>query len=250
MGLTLIAVLVTALLLPGIVATKAFYQFAQTKEVEPAIPSLTSADGIAQIGLLSVFVHLTYVICLGIVATAHGPQRLAGIPLANPYVAMLVPPATIESVYALISGLFFLCLLAIVLGTLAGRLVMWGGDSSIFYGPMAEVFAKTGSDQDFIIAYVLTTIEQEGALIGYQGTVVSLLRDADRFPAKVVLKDASVFRLVMAEGRPMRREAGETIDWIALSAEQWHNIAFKVFKVVDEEGNMGDGEANEAGQAD
>ncbi|MGU3315938.1 hypothetical protein ACLBWH_10345 [Sphingomonas sp. M6A6_1c] len=54
MGLTLLAVLVTALLLPGIIAAKAFYQAAQTKEVEPAVPPLTSVDGIAQVGLFSV----------------------------------------------------------------------------------------------------------------------------------------------------------------------------------------------------
>jgi hypothetical protein len=249
MGLTLLAVLVTALLLPGIVAAKAFYQAAQTREVEPAVPPLTSVDGIAQVGLFSVAVHATYVVMLMIARGRSWPEWMADIPTANPYVAMLSPPANLETIYALIAGLLLLCMLALVLGAGAGRLMMWRGEAAIFYGPMAEVLAKTGSGKDFIIAYVLTTIEQEGALIGYQGTVVSLLRDADRFPAKVVLKDASVFRLVMAEGRPLRREAGETIDWIALAADQWRNIAFKVFKVDNEEGNMGDGEAIDTGQA-
>jgi hypothetical protein len=43
MGLTLLALLMTALLLPGIVAAKAFYQAAQTREVEPAVPPLTAS---------------------------------------------------------------------------------------------------------------------------------------------------------------------------------------------------------------
>ena len=249
MGLTLVAVVVTALLLPGFIAARAFYQAAQTKEVEPAVPPMSSVDGITLIGIFTVFVHFLYISILLCLRDRYSLGWIDDIKAANPYVSMLSSPTSVDAIYSLIFRLFVLCILALMLGTIAGRLMLRFGESSIFYGPMAEMFAKTGSDQDFIIADVLTKIQQEGALFGYQGTVASLLRDADRFPAKVVLKDASVTRVVMAEGRPLRREVGETIDWIALSADQWQNIAFKVFKVDNEEGNMGDGEAIDAGRA-
>ncbi|MDP0881237.1 hypothetical protein, partial [Klebsiella variicola] len=76
--------------------------------------------------------------------------------------------------------------------------------------------------------YVLTKTDVEGGILGYQGTVVSLIRDADRFPVKVVMRNVAIFYLELAGDRPRRREVGESIDWIALSSEEWPNIAFRV----------------------
>ena len=46
MGLTLIAILTAALLLPGIMAAWAFFQAAQTNEVESSVPSLSTPEGL------------------------------------------------------------------------------------------------------------------------------------------------------------------------------------------------------------
>jgi hypothetical protein len=247
MGLTLIAILTAALLLPGIVAAKAFFQAAQTSEVEPAVPPLSSIDGIALVGQFTVAVHALYALALRSALAVGAPGWMAGWPIADPYIAFAAPRASVDTAVSLLLGLVGLCLVAWPVGRIAGWWMMRKADKTLFYGPMAEVFAKTGSDRDFILAYVVSKIERDGTLIGYQGTVVSLLRDADRFPVKVVLKSVSVFRLVVSEDRPMRRDAGETIDWIALSAEQWHNIAFKVFRIVDDGGNMGNDQTIDAG---
>lgn len=234
MGLTLIAILTAALLLPGIIAARMFYQAAQTNEVEPAVPPLSSTDGIALVGLFSVVVHLIYAVALKVAYGIRAPAWLGVMPVADPYAPFTAAHADLDTALSLLLGLTGLCVLALPVGILAGRLVMLFEDKTIFYGPMAEVLAKTGSDKDFVIAYVLTKIEQDKRLIGYQGTVVSLLRDADRFPAKVVLKDVSVFYLTVSNGRLVRRETRETIDWIALAATDWHNIAFKILKVLDD----------------
>lgn len=234
MGLTLIAVLTAALLLPGIIAARSFYHAGHTNEVEPALPPLSSVDGIALIGLFSVVVHLLYAVGLKVAVTIPALAMFEGVPIADPYAPMGSGHADLNAALSVLLGLAGLCLLALPVGNLAGRLMMRSDDKTIFYGSMAEILAKTGSDDDFVVAYVLTKIEQEGRLIGYEGTVVSLLRDADRFPAKVILKDASIFYLTMADERPVRRETAGTIDWIALAAEDWYNIAFKVFKVVDD----------------
>ncbi len=234
MGLTLIAVLTAALLLPGIIAARSFYNAGQTSEVEPALPPLSSVDGIALIGLFSVVLHLLYAVGLKVALMIPTPDFLAWVPLADPYAPMGARHADLNAALSVLLGLAGLCVLALPIGNLTGQLMMRLDDKTIFYGSMAEILAKTGSDQDFVVAYVLTKIEHDGRLVGYEGTVVSLLRNADRFPAKVILKDASIFYLTMSDEGPIRRETKGTIDWIALAADEWSNIAFKVFKVEDD----------------
>lgn len=70
--------------------------------------------------------------------------------------------------------------------------------------------------------------------VGYQGTVDSLFRDDDRFPTKVVLKDVVPFYLELGDDSPVRKEAKQVIDWLVITADDWHNIAFRVFQLVDD----------------
>jgi len=234
MGLTLIAILTTALLLPGIVAARVFYQASKTKEVEPAIPSLSSTDGIALVGLFSVAVHVVFVIAL-MAVTALPP--VTALPAADPYILFTPAAAHVSSLHAasaLVGGLAWLCIIAAGLGFAGGKIMMRTGDASIFYGALSEVITRGHGADRFVAAYVLTKMRHDGRMVGYQGTVVSLLRDADRFPAKIVLRDASLFYLDIAGERPERREHGRLIDWIALTAEGWENVAFKVFAIENE----------------
>lgn len=234
MGLTLIAILTAALLLPGIVATRFFYRAGQTREVDAVMPSLSSADGIARIGTFSLAVHLVYAAVLAGIARL---PPLIPLPLADPYRPFLGTTAVVP-VLPLLSGLVLLCLLAVPIGQVAGRLTMRWGDPAIFYGALAEVIAQGQGDDRVIIAYVLAKIEDERdgvrRILGYEGAVAALIRDEDRFPAKLVLKDAAIFHLELGPGGPVRRSAGQVIDWIALTAPEWHNVAFKVFQVVED----------------
>ncbi len=243
MGLTLIAVLTAALLLPGILAARSFYQAGQTTEVEPTMPSLSTTDGVALVGMFSVLAHVVY--ALGLHIAVSWPAAIDW-PLANPYILFSsdrLQAVTLDDILSMFWGLTLLCLTAMVVGRVAGAIMMRFGDKTIFYGPLGEILSTATGDDDFVTAYVLTKIEAEGKAIGYQGTVASLLRDADRFPTKVVLKDASVFFLDLTTDAPERRETAKRIDWIALSADDWHNIAFRVFKVVDDADFAADGEA-------
>lgn len=230
MGLTLVAILTAALLLPGIVAARAYYFSAQTNEVEVPTPPLSTSDGIALVGSFSVAVHFIYVIALLCLSNV---KPRTWLPLANPYVFLSetgFSSSSLLDAFSLFSGLTCLCLLAGAIGFAAGKLMLLRKDQSSFYGPLTDVLQSARGDDTFIVAFVLSKIVHENKLLGYQGTVTSLFRDADRYPSKVILKDVAPFYLEMTDNEPIRHEADETIDWIALSSDDWHNIAFRVYR--------------------
>lgn len=250
MGLTLIAILTAALLLPGIIAARSFYHASKTGEVEPSIPALSSMDGIALVGLFSVIVHFVY--ATGLVIAMSVPS-ITTMPAANPYQLFTTDAGHLSGLHAAFSlffGLIMLCLTALVSGYVGGRLVMRWGDKSVFYGSLADIIASGEGEQRFITAYVLTKVRHDARAIGYQGTVVSLIRDADRFPTKILLKNVSVFYLDFDGPIPVRKEHADPIDWIALSKDDWDNIAFKVFKVFDDVDAADSQGASESGLLD
>jgi hypothetical protein len=75
---------------------------------------------------------------------------------------------------------------------------------------------------------------------GWIVCIVSLFRDSDRFPVKVVLKDVVPFYLCLKADRPRREESDQIIDWLVLTADEWHNIAFRVYRVEGETGDSQD----------
>ena len=229
MGLTLVAILTAALLLPGIIAARSFYLAGQTREVDVPVPPLSTPEGIALIGAFSIAVHTIYVVGLKSIAAL---PPLIPLPLANPYALFAEPHglAPLDLAFALFAGLLLLSALAFVLGLVTGRFVR----RSYFYGPLAEVLESAEGDDKGILAYVVSKIEKDGMLVGYQGTVDALFRDADRFPTKVVLKEVVAFYLELGEAGPRRIESEQLIDWIVLRAEDWHNIAFRVFQYVSD----------------
>jgi hypothetical protein len=232
-GLTLVAILTAALLLPGIIAARAYYFAGETREVEVPVPPLSTADGIALVGAFSAAVHFIYVIVLKAVLLL---PPIIPLPLANPYLFFAEPRAlpALDAAWALFSGLALLSLLAAATGFLAGRATLRWGDKSRFYGPLADVIHSANGDDKFLTAYVITKLEEGKRLVGYQGTVDSLFRDADRFPTKVVLKEVAPFYLDLSEDSLDRRETDQVIDWLVLTADDWHNIAFRAFQLVEE----------------
>lgn len=228
MGLTLIAILTGAMLLPGIVAAHFFYRAGKTGEVEPLAPSLGSPTGIAQVGALSVLVHVIYVGLLW--AVSRIPERVP-LPLADPYRlfgSRESGMSGLNDVFSLMAGLLWLMVIAVLVGRAVGELFMRASNRSTFYGPIYQLIAAADGPQRFITAYVLTKIEHEGKILGYEGVVENLARDADRYPTRVILSDARPFTLTL--GKDDREEIGTEIDWIALSADEWHNIAFRVYE--------------------
>jgi hypothetical protein len=234
-GLTLLAVLAAALLLPGLIAAQAFYSAADTREVEVAVPALSTSAGIALVGGFSIAVHFLYALALYAIAAL---PDVTGLPLANPYIiaeTQIDSFAPLNAVFGLFSGLILLCILAWVTGHVLGLLAMQHPRKGFFYGPLTEVIEKGRGDDRVIAAYVLSKIEKDEGLVGYRGNVVSLFRDADRYPAKLVLKDVAPFFLKVDADGPQRIESRESIDWLSITADDWHNVAFRVYTYIDDE---------------
>lgn len=231
MGLTLIAILTAALLLPGILSAWFFFRAASTSEIEAPVPSLSTPEGIALVGAFSVIVHFVYSLILQIVSMLPSTQ----LPLANPYALFAMHPDghPLQAAYELFSGLLCLCATAILIGNVTGRLMMRRADKSFFYGPLSDLLTSGHGDDAFITAYVISRIEEGRRVLGYQGVIVSLFRDVDRFPSKVVLRDAVPFYIELEEERPRRVEGTQIIDWLVLTADEWHNIAFRVYRLED-----------------
>lgn len=234
MGLTLIAIFSAALLLPGIIAARAFYFAGQTREVEVPVPSLSTPDGIALVGFFSLLTHALYIALLS--AAMSYPYE-SGLPPANPYLAFNPPGAlfALQVAGRFATGLILLSLLAGLTGLVAGRLAIKLLGTSTFYGPLGDVIESGKGDDKFITAYVLSKISHEGRIVGYQGTVDSMVRDENRYPSKVILRDVVPFYLSLADPAPTRTESDQIIDRLVLSADEWHNVAFKVFQVIDDE---------------
>jgi hypothetical protein len=229
LGLTLVAILTAALLLPGIIAARFFFRAADTAEIEVPVPSLSSPEGIALVGGFSVLVHFIYNVGLW---TATKLPTLIPLPLADPYALFAAASAlqSPEAALGLFAGLLGLCLTAIVTGYVAGRAAMLRRDRSFFYGPLTELLQAGEGDDKFITAYVISKLEANGKAIGYEGTIAALHRDGDGYPDKVVLKDVAPFSLTQKDGST-REEGPQVIDWLVLSAADWHNIAFRIFRV-------------------
>lgn len=217
--------------------TRAFYRAGRVAEADPIFPPLSGIEGLAQTGICCVVVHAAYAILLA--GISHLPPLLR-LPLADPYAVLALhsnADLTRAHVIGLFLGLFWLCFLADILGRVVAWLGKYFGDPGVFHGPLADILTLNVGPNDFINAYVLTKTDVEGGILGYQGTVVSLIRDADRFPVKVVMRNVAIFYLELAGDRPRRREVEESIDWIALSSEEWRNIAFRVILVEEDMGD-------------
>lgn len=234
MGLTLIAVLAGALLLPGFVGVHFFYRQGRTTESDPVVPSLNTPFGISIIGGFSVLVHAIYACGLRIVSSF---PPCFNWPLANPYVllgkAVVDNGVNTSAMISLFSGLLLLMFTAMVVGTIVGQIALSASDGTVFYGPLKDILEKANGPDAWITAYVLTKIEHEGVVLGYEGNVVTITRDNERLPVKVVLKDARPFRIDSAETRDRRKEEGMVMDYLVLSSEDWHNIAFRVYLIED-----------------
>lgn len=233
MGLTLVAIFIAALLLPGIIAARAFYFAGQTREIEVPVPSLSTANGISLVGGFSVLVHAAYVVGLKLVTRL---PPMTALPLADPYKVFVPSPADVplDLAWSFISGMTLLCALAAGIGLIVGRLAIRFLDKSLVYGPLADVIESANGDDKFITAFVVTKIAEGGRFVGYQGVVDSLFRDDDRFPCKVVLKDVVPFYINFTADEPIRQDTNQVIDWLVLHSGDWHNIAFRVYQLVDD----------------
>jgi len=88
----------------------------------------------------------------------------------------------------------------------------------------------------FIIAYVVTTLEHEGATVAYEGIVENIALDDNRAITMIVLSSCDRFVVRIKEDKVERIDSPhQPIPLLQLSAANFANIALEVFEVPDAE---------------
>lgn len=86
----------------------------------------------------------------------------------------------------------------------------------------------------FIIAYVVTTLEHEGANVAYEGIVENIALDDNRAIKMLVLSNCDRFLVRISADKVERIDAAHApIPLIQLSAENFVNVALEVFEDAD-----------------
>lgn len=86
----------------------------------------------------------------------------------------------------------------------------------------------------FIIAYVVTTLEHEGANVAYEGIVENIALDDNRAIRMLVLSNCDRFLVRISADKVERVDAPHApIPLIQLDAENFVNVALEVFEDVD-----------------
>lgn len=86
----------------------------------------------------------------------------------------------------------------------------------------------------FIIAYVVTTLEHEGANVAYEGIVENIALDENRSISMLVLSSCDRFLIKVSDNKVERIDVEHTpIPLIQLSSANFVNVALEVFEDVD-----------------
>ncbi|MEP2736733.1 MAG: hypothetical protein ABJP34_10595 [Erythrobacter sp.] len=232
MGITLLAILSGALLLPGIIAALTFFRISTTadQDVASTMPSLGTPMGIAVAGFFTLIVNVTFIVCLIL------QRKLPDVvPMheSNPYILLFDIPNTMGGLHVMLSfgsGLIFLCILSVVVGHWTGKGFIRFEKNKLFYGPLSATFEKAKGDNKFIIAHVLSKVGNEFGQIGYEGILDQVTSDKNKCPTMLVLKDVTVFRLKQLKTVVKREDIDQRIGLLAIRSEDWHNIAFEIFE--------------------
>jgi hypothetical protein len=101
------------------------------------------------------------------------------------------------------------------------------------YGWTAPIFRAATAGQQYVTAFVLTGVTEDGAYVGYEGTVDNLSLDANKEILSVTLTDCSRFVLNVGWGTANRRPTDPTdrIPRLYVPASDIRNVAFETVRV-------------------
>lgn len=188
---------------------------------------------------------LGHILLSALFALQAGVCRLNGYCLAlgfdpNVYRVILTNgrSAGTPSDSAFFSWFVSLLLPALIVGIVAYRASGWGWvrdmrEASSF-GWLKRWVDLARPANSFILAYVVTTLEHEGANVAYEGIVENIALDENRAIKMLVLSNCDRF-LVRVSADKVERIDGEhsPIPLIQLEANNFINVALEVFEDVD-----------------
>ncbi|KQV58619.1 MULTISPECIES: hypothetical protein [unclassified Caulobacter] len=224
-------VLALFLLAPGFAFVMGVYYGGPRTRLEPTPPPPNSLVALALVTSGALAAHLA---CAGFYAAceliALWSKASWSLPHPNPYVVALGLNGAADRYREF--GLFWalLNLTALSAATFgATRLVIdWrlrkhSRIRGALYGWMSEATISEGA-----IAYVVTTLELDGAAVGYEGLVEYMTLDSSKQIVSLVLSDCELFTMVAKGGmvHRVRNPREEPLENIVLGREAIRNIAF------------------------
>lgn len=229
MGITIAAVLTAALLLPGIVGLSIFYTSVGTTEVKVTPPPLGTVTSLAIVGIIAVLAHMIWGSALAINA---GLDPCIGVPPFDPYHLLFSTTGariSTAQIAAGMAGLVCSCLVGGLIGRI-GAVGNWKWRGRFLFGWLYPIMEKAAPAQNYINAYVVTKVEKNGDILGYEGTVENLVLDEQRQIIGVTLNNVATFYLRLNKAGVKRINANSTLPHLVLRGEDYHNVALVVIR--------------------
>jgi hypothetical protein len=238
-------VVAVVLLAPGFAVFIAFFLRNPNDRISVELESTSSALAVSIIGVGSVLSHLLWA-ALCVANKFFAQNVFAFAPPISPYtlhqvafgaIAKLsesdIAAATL-SMMAMLAIAFFLALFVVRSGV--GRTFL----DPIRYGWAARIIARARAKGGFASAFVLTSVEESGAFLGYEGAIDSLNLDSKKEVVSVSLVLVGRF-LVTISPRGLTRSPVNRglIPHLYIDRANIRNIAFNVFNLPGGDADKG-----------
>lgn len=109
------------------------------------------------------------------------------------------------------------------------------GVTSMLYGWLADV-AVAQSDDEAVLAYVVSDIQEDGTILGYEGVVANMTTNAEKEITSILLVSCETFYLRVTQRGVSRRKAerDSAIPQLYLDRSHIRNVAFERVRFVEE----------------
>lgn len=231
------------LLAPGFAIFAAIYHGARLGPVDspPPPPGSILALAIVTVGALAA--HLAGALAfwgqdalcgaLACLAVDHEPNVYAD--LFN--IALAKAPVSGSEVVSILATLAVLTAVSFGLTrSVAQAFVGRAGLKGVLYGWLADVAVAEDPDEA-VLAYVVSDVQEDGTVVGYEGVVANMTTNADKEITSILLTACETFYLRVGASGVVRRKAQRTspIPQLYLDRTRIKNVAFERVRFEGEE---------------
>ncbi len=110
-----------------------------------------------------------------------------------------------------------------------------GAVTGMLYGWLAEV-AVSRNNLEAILAYVVSDIQEDGTIVGYEGVVANMTTNAEKEITSILLDSCEIFYLRVSQRGVARRKVDRDSDigQLYLDRSRIRNVAFERVKFADD----------------
>jgi hypothetical protein len=229
------------IILPGIGAYIGIFAATQSARFRSSPPPPSSMLALAIVGSGAIVGHFLSSLAFAINESIckHVSCIQTGFE-PNPYLLLLDlqnSQAGLTS-WQVVLTLLWIITLTIITFLISMRWISWELKSdevarTIIFGWLSPFFETETDDDRVVVAYALTTIDHDGASLGYQGLVDHLNLTSDKEISSIVLTEASLFQVVADASGVTRKGSDRKLETIYLDKSQIRNIAFRIVKIEE-----------------